>query len=466
VSIGIALLSCTLYASVLTVPTEHSTIQAAIDAAVAGDTIIVSPGTYVENINFGGKDIILTSTAPTDPNVVAATIIDGNAAGLVVTFGGTETSACVLRGFTVRDGHGILGNGTQATIEYCRITGNSDYRGSYEGGGLAECDGLINHCTIDNNTAFGGTPFGGMGGGLYDCDGTITHCMIINNEAWMSEYDIGGEGGGLYDCDGVIINCTITGNTADDNGGGLHGCDGPITNCTIAGNTSSYVSGGGLYDCDGPITNCTITGNTADGSGGGLYYCDASITNCILWGNSAVYSGDQLYDSSTPTYSCIQDWTGGGTGNITGDPLFAAPGYVDANDTSWPWDDFWVNGDYHLQSEHGRWDPNMVQWVYDHATSPCIDVGDPADPNWMHELWPHGGRINMGAYGGTPLASMSANANLDHDIDNAVDTSDLLIFCQDWLLQDTLLDTDLNLDGVVDIADFAVFSAQWLWSQP
>jgi hypothetical protein len=64
------------------------------------------------------------------------------------------------------------------------------------------------------------------------------------------------------------------------------------------------------------------------------------------------------------------------------------------------------NGDYHLKSQAGRWDPKSQTWVLDELTSPCIDAGDPAS-DWTAELWPHGERINMGAFGGTPQASMS-----------------------------------------------------------
>ena len=210
--------------------------------------------------------------------------------------------------------------------------------------------------------------------------------MITGNTAYT--------GGGLSSCDGSITNCTITDNTARF-GGGLISCDGTITHCTITGNTADRY-GGGLSYCNGTITNCTITGNTAK-HGGGLYQCLSAISNCIIWDNSASESGDQLYNSYTPLYSCIQDWTGGGTGNITSDPLFA-----DA-----------AGGDYHLKSQYGRWDVDAGLWVYDTVTSPCIDAGNPNSTGWQNEPTPNGGRINMGAFGGTDQASKSAELGID-----------------------------------------------------
>ena len=312
-------------------------------------------------------------------------------------------------------------------------SGGSGYVVAFSGG--VKASGVLRGFTITSHFGCGGI----WGNGTH---ASIEKCIITNNRAYG--------GGGLYDCDGLIADCVITGNRTFDD---------------------VYASGGGLSRCDGTIRNCTITDNMAGGVGGGLYDCDGTITNCIIWGNSTGgISEDQLYYSSTPTYSCIQDWTRGGTGNITSDPLFA-----DAN-----------NNDYHLKSEYGRWNPEEQvindndtptdanddfwetvpgQWVTDAVTSPCIDAGDPVS-DWTEELWPHGKRINMGAYGGTAQASMSSNpigniADLDHD--GEVGVSDLLLLSEDWLYAEYLLDTDLNRNGVVDIADFADLAGQWLW---
>ena len=66
----------------------------------------------------------------------------------------------------------------------------------------------------------------------------------------------------------------------------------------------------------------------------------------------------------------------------------------------------WTCGDYHLRSEVGRWEAQAQDWVPDAVTSPCIDAGDP-NSDWTAETWPHGGRINLGVYGGTWQASLS-----------------------------------------------------------
>ena len=165
---------------------------------------------------------------------------------------------------------------------------------------------------------------------------------------------------------------------------------------------------------------------------------DPHTSNCIFWNNS---SGDLL--DCQAQYSCLQDTVVGTAGNITGDPLFADPN----------------QGDYHLKSQRGRFVPPDANetgqfqtgaWVTDPITSPCIDTGNPnAYP--MTERMPNGGRINMGAYGGTAWASLSTN---------------------EWLNKG-----DMNYDGIVNLLDFALAEREgidrcsavlriWLWQAP
>ncbi|MHC4425357.1 MAG: LamG domain-containing protein [Planctomycetota bacterium] len=93
-----------------------------------------------------------------------------------------------------------------------------------------------------------------------------------------------------------------------------------------------------------------------------------------------------------------------------------------------------ANDDYHLLSERGRYWPEYDLWVLDKVTSPCIDGGDP-HANYSNEPVPDGGRINMGAYGGTRYASMSEMQWLDADVnrDGVVDISDIVELMEWWL---------------------------------
>lgn len=159
------------------------------------------------------------------------------------------------------------------------------------------------------------------------------------------------------------------------------------------------------------ICNVTLAGNEF----GIAAYAGAnpSITNCILWGNT---DGDLF--GCTARFSCVQQ-DSEGEGSISRDPLFA---------------DF-AGGDYHLLSERGRYVAAYKLWSFDTQTSPCIDAGDPS-LDVGAERMPNGGRIDMGAFGGTPEASMS-DWPLAGDInrDGVVNFADLAILCQDWLKQ-------------------------------
>jgi hypothetical protein len=115
-------------------------------------------------------------------------------------------------------------------------------------------------------------------------------------------------------------------------------------------------------------------------------YADAQpdVVNCIFWYNTA----DDLVGCQA-RFSCVQCGSEG-LGNFSRDPLFVDP-----------------NGkDYHLLSERGRYWPAYDVWVLDKVTSPCLDAGD-LQSDYSGEPKPNGGRINLGAYGGTAFASMS-----------------------------------------------------------
>ncbi|HUT03994.1 MAG TPA: right-handed parallel beta-helix repeat-containing protein [bacterium] len=367
---------------------DFKSIQKAIDAARDGDTVIVHPGTYYENIQFGGRNVTLRSTDPSDSDIVSATIIDGQELGPVVAFDGTEDETCQLAGMTITNGWSEYGGGVwgaskwthhaKASILNCAIESNSAECGA----GIAACDGLITECAISNNCA------GEYGGGLYGCQGIIQRCSVFINT--------GHDGGGLAGCHGEIISCEIIGNGALFDGGGFYQCSGRIAGCTIddnwtyAGadtdvgggglarchgliedciisNNSAEGDGGALFVCKATVLNCTITGNRAD-FGAGLYRCNGTISNCIIWADNAT-PGHEMYScDATITYSCIRNWTG--EGNISDDPMFV-PGPF---------------GDYYL-----------------HPNSPCIDAGSQSaeeagvsDRTTQADGTPDSGTVDMG----------------------------------------------------------------------
>ena len=264
----VLLLPAAAVAGTITVPGDELTIQAAVDAAnPSGDTIVVSPGTYPENVVIAGKDVVLRSVAPADPAIVRATIIDGGAAATVVAVVDPVTSACEVAGLTIANGSAQAGGGIHAGDTLVSIRAN----------------------VIVGNYAVNGA-------GVYRCNGTIEGNFILYNEAQIN-------GGGLMYCHGLIRNNLVARNTAQSYGGGLYSCDAAIENNTIAYNrvTDALGRGGGLSSsCGG---------------------CGASITNCVFWGNFA-FTAPHLHNTVWPTYSCIGDGTHGISTNIALDPRF------------------------------------------------------------------------------------------------------------------------------------------------
>jgi hypothetical protein len=96
------------YAATINIPANQPTIQAGINAAKNGDTVLVAPGTYFENINFMGKSINVKSSGG-----ARVTIIDGGNLSTVVTFDSNEGLKSVLCGFTIQHGN-TLGEGAES----------------------------------------------------------------------------------------------------------------------------------------------------------------------------------------------------------------------------------------------------------------------------------------------------------------------------------------------------------------
>ena len=162
---------------------DYSVIQDAIDASSDGDTVLVYPGTYYENINFNGKSITLASLNLTtnDPSYIHQTIIDGNHSGTCIAAESGES--VVLRGFTIRHGSGTprqsytVGGGVLISYSFADILNCSinENQATYGGGLNIELSPVfMSGTTISQNQAYNG------GGGL----------AIVNNNTLISpEFD-------------------------------------------------------------------------------------------------------------------------------------------------------------------------------------------------------------------------------------------------------------------------------------
>jgi hypothetical protein len=292
-------------------------IQDAVAAALAGEVVLVTDGTY----GAGGKsmDGIITNRVAVDKALTIqsvsgpkATFIQGNWNPTVTN--GTSAVRCawltngaVLSGFTLRggatravtvslnqtfNGGGVWGASTNVVVFNCAIVTNT---ASYEGGGAYQA--TLNNCTLAGNHAVGsGTAGSGAAGA--------------------------GTGGGAFGCN--LINCVVTGNFADQgDGGGAGNCN--LRNCAITGN-SSYMQGGGVIG--GTLINCTTSGNISGGYGGyGGAAAGAALTNCIVYGNSirGIVSTQTNYANCTLVYS-DSDPLPAGIGNIDLDPQLLPDG--------------------------------------------------------------------------------------------------------------------------------------------
>jgi hypothetical protein len=345
------------------VPTEYRTIQEAIDSAVPGDTVLVAPGRYQENIRFGGKGIVVASEylRKHDPAFIQRTIIDGSHpahpdTASVVMFIGQEDTSAVLLGFTITGGKGTVWTDARDKTLY------------REGGGvLCELSSpIIEHNIIEANEAVEVRPgLLSAGGGGIRCgyaEPIIRHNVIRGNRGHY------GAGVVLFHSAATVQNNLIVGNQGGTGFGG----------------SGIWAVGRLSYRLSNVIEQNTIVSNVASlpdttpgqmaGKGGGLtLYAPVVLRNNLIWGNRQAIGGQVDGSTRRPPmlrYNLIQ---GGfaGAGNIDRAPRFA--------DTT----TFYL-GD----------------------RSPAVDAGDPASPGDPARggtvIPPSKGRAraDVGAYGG------------------------------------------------------------------
>ncbi len=325
------------------IPAEYPTIQAGIDAAQEGDTVLVSPGIYYENLQLRGRNIVLSSRfwADRNPDLIAQTVVDGSqpahpdtASCLLIWK--NEGPATVIEGFTFRGGTGTV---------WLDPAGAGTFR---EGGGILTeyASPVIRHNVIRNNSV---APAGaGMvssgGGGIRSGEGAplIENNLIVYNQAE-------GYGGGivLNYCPGaVVLNNVIAHNSGGKNysGGGFWATGaGQSTVVQLHNNVIAF------NDSPGPV-------GANSGKGGGIWVFSIKVQGSgnIVWGNTQA-DGKQIAQDGAALqirYSCVEDgWNG--VGNFNDNPLFAdtlrfllSPGSpcIDKGNPDPAFNDFSVNG--------------------------------------------------------------------------------------------------------------------------
>lgn len=329
----------------------YTTIQSAIDAAADGDTILVDPGTYYENIDYNGKNLTLTGRAE-----CSKPIIDGGGTAPAVTLDGTEGQGTSIRGFVITNGYGTYGggvaaNGANIQIEKCDFVSNS----AGTGGALYNTTGYVVDCYFEANIALGGgavylngcspkfsrCTFGWhdntsqgngalLSGGAVVCQstaGTVTapsfsRCYFYNNSTSM-------QGGAVYTigysatdkASAEFVNCEFWQNKATGNssyGGALNAREFSslkVVNCTFAMNsTVRAASGGAIY----------VNGNSSGGA-------SVSVHNSLFWGDTSNGVASEIvlgpYGTRTLRYSIVQGEATDSTNRVYGSSGYN-PNYI------------------------------------------------------------------------------------------------------------------------------------------
>ncbi len=470
--------------------TPFATITKGIETASDGDTVLVWPGVYTEEVRFRKKAVTVRSAAD-------AALIQ-NPDDFAVSFYYGEGRGSILKNFVIANSlTGIFIAASSPTISNVTVVNNAFGIEAYadaepdisnsilwnnEISDIYGCearqswvqkepipeappDGLISHWTFDE----------GEGDTAYDTAGS-NHGTLVNGPQWTSGQIYGalsfyGDGDhvvipdddSLTPSDEISVSYWI--NKVEGKGAGIYKMAFCPWGLASPGNSIAYrlnISPDTGY-MEFQIFESVSQWDTIQSNAMPSLNVWHHIVGTFSHGAAVIYIDGQLDASETLSVSSIMndvqpliiagmwDYCGRSPQFITGlhgfiddiriydralsseeveqlyqsttenDPLFADAEY----------------GDYHLKSERGRYWPEHDIWVLDEVTSSCIDAGDP-DADFSAERNPNGGRINIGAYGGSYYASMS----------------------RWWPFG------DVNHDGVVDWKDFAIVADTWLESAP
>jgi hypothetical protein len=259
--------------------TAATNIQDAVDAAVAGDEVVVADGNYGAGGRDGNRVLVRKPLTLRSVNGPQFTSIDGGISVrcLYLTNGAAVSGFSLINGFVnapppTGGGGGVFCASPTASVSNCVLHGNravyANRTGYIFGTGGGASGGTLYNCTLDYNSA------AGSGGGATGC--TLNNCILTGNSASTSSSSGG----------------------ANATGGGATGCT--LNNCTLAYNsasTSGYFlnayGGGAAYST---LNNCILTGNSAvntiyspyypptgQGYGGAATYC--TLNNCIIFSN-------------------------------------------------------------------------------------------------------------------------------------------------------------------------------------
>ncbi len=301
-------------------PCIYPSIQAAINVAANGDTLLAALGINTESFDVVGKNLTIVGgydATCTNPVQGAITEIHASAAGSVVDMSGgsnlTLRNLDLSGGTSFGAGVDLLGS-SMVTLDNTDVHDNA----GASGGGLYIGQGSVvtytNNADIYNNTASAG---GGaiIYGNLYGYDSTSD---IYQNSSTT-------DGGGIYVSGGTVVldNADVIANTATEDGGGIYIINGVLrlSNSVFIGETApccqSAVNGGGIYASASQIflsgSETTVMNNTATGNGGGMYLVNGTVlnvngsrvgySNSSISGNDAVLGAGMYVDGSQVTYN-------------------------------------------------------------------------------------------------------------------------------------------------------------------